>query len=370
MTYRLVVVAAENAVLRDLPQQLGDSVHVQVFDSANEALWEVQSNPPEAVIAEVDLPDMSGLELAEIIPNFDARTRVVLWSAGPNEGARKQAEALGVYQFLQGSQALDTLRDTVQAAFREAEAIAASAAAAPPEPEPEPEPEPLPQPERREFTPARITLPSMREREQAAAAAAAAASSSAAPSATPSATPSRGGGLASRTRAAAERKPAPAARPVEPKVSPDADALAGLGLTRRAGANTLVVTAENINTIRSIMSQLSRDLGAQSIMLTDRAGLVMVEVGSADNMPMMTVLPLLSTSFSTAGEVARQLRENDATTVYVQEGASYDLYCFDVAQRFLLVLMFNKKVHSSKIGSVWIGAKRAVRDLRDTLTKT
>jgi hypothetical protein len=115
----------------------------------------------------------------------------------------------------------------------------------------------------------------------------------------------------------------------------------------------------------SVMSQLSQDLGAQSVMLTDRAGMVLVEVGSAANLPMMTVLPLLSTGFATTGEVARQLRDDDPTSVYIHEGANFDLYCFDVMRRFLLVLVFNKRVASSKIGAVWINAKRSIRELRE-----
>ena len=63
------------------------------------------------------------------------------------------------------------------------------------------------------------------------------------------------------------------------------------------------------------------------------------------------------------------MHEDDATTVYIHEGVSYDLYCFDVVQRFLLVLVFNKKVASSKIGAVWVNAKRAIRELRDQLDK-
>ncbi|NJN16995.1 MAG: hypothetical protein HC822_12345 [Oscillochloris sp.] len=127
------------------------------------------------------------------------------------------------------------------------------------------------------------------------------------------------------------------------------------------------MTADNINPIRSSMSQLAQELGAQSVMLTDRAGMVLVEVGSADGLPMMTVLPLLSMNFSTAAEVARQLREEEAQTLYIHDGSNYDLYCFDVLQRFLLVLVFNKRIANSKIGLVWVSAKRTIRELRDAL---
>jgi len=55
-------------------------------------------------------------------------------------------------------------------------------------------------------------------------------------------------------------------------------------------------------------------------------------------------------------------------TLYIHEGVNYDLYCFDIVQRFLLVLVFNKKVATSKIGTVWISTKRAIRELHDELS--
>ncbi len=383
MTYRLMVVAAASDALRKLPEQLGDSVSVQLFSSADEALWEMRTNPPEALIAEVDLPGMSGLELAEIVPNFEVPTRVVLYSP-TDDSARAQAEAAGVYRFLHGDIEPAELSAALHAAMRSAAEAAASEAepqdrpaqaperpAQTPEPSTQPaEPAPRrtsPQPSggaagsqdeapaqrRSDFTPARITLPSMRER-----------------SARASAPPPRGG-LAARSKAAASRAE-PAARPAAPappapprNAPPTTPAPEAAPSSWRSNTGNLVVTEQNVNAIRAVMSQLAQDLGTQSVMLTDRAGMVLVEVGAASNLPMMIVLPLLSTGFSTTGEVARQLHEEDATSVYIHEGQAVDLYCFDVMQRFLLVLVFNKKVASSKIGAVWINAKRAIRELRE-----
>lgn len=110
-----------------------------------------------------------------------------------------------------------------------------------------------------------------------------------------------------------------------------------------------------------------QNLGAQCIMLTNREGMILADVGDKGKLPLMILLPLLSTSFSTAGEVSRLLQEKEATTLYIHEGTNYDLYCFDVVQRFFLVLVFNKKIAGAKIGSVWIDAKRAIRELRTAL---
>lgn len=335
MAYRLMVIPGSSEALSALPGQLGD-VDVKLLESVNDALWEVRSDPPEAIIADVDLPDMNGLEMAEILSSFDVPTRVLLYSRSQNAGAQKQAEEFGVYNFLQEPISSEELHAALH------EALAATPpepVAPPPAPEPEPEPAPTPPPAPQREQPARVRLP-------AAAARAA-----------------RSGGSGSSPR------PAPAPRPAPPP--PEEDPATSATPTPRQGGrrkDTLVLTADNLAPIQSIMSRLAQDLGTQCIMLTDRAGMVLVEVGTTHDLPTMILLPLLSTSFSTTGEVARQLHEEDATTLYIHEGVNYDLYCFDIVQRFLLVLVFNKKVATSKIGTVWISTKRAIRELHDALS--
>jgi DNA-binding NarL/FixJ family response regulator len=349
MVHRLLVVAGDNEALRTLPNQLND-IEVTLIESANEALWEVRTSPPEAIIADTQLSEMNGLEIAEILPGFAVPTRLILWDRVQDQATQQKAQALGVYRLLCGDVATDELHTAIR------EAIADAAAAPPPAPEPaEPaevvEPEAVPaqqtnaksaapepphaaEPERPQS--ARVRLPARNERSEGT------------------------GGLGARARAAAERNHE-AAQPAASHAQPSSAS------SRRFSGN-MVVTSENLNSIRGIMSQLSQELGPQCILLTDRAGMVLVEVGSQDKLPTMILLPLLSTSFSTAGEVARQLGEEDATTLYIHEGVNYDLYCFDVAQRFLLVLVFNKKVASSKIGAVWVNTKRAIRELQDVLS--
>lgn len=353
MAYRILVVAGDNEALRALPGQITD-IEVQMIESPNEALWEVRTSPPEVIIADMNLPDMNGLEMAEILPNFDVPTRLILWSREENRAAQRQAETLGVYRFLCGSVSTEELHTVIQEGVRAASEATPSAPPEPPAPPVSPISTPVSEPLEPEIVPEisdASTVPHAVEP----------------PAASPSSRQppgrvrlsSRAGGLASRTRAAAVDRP--------PERSASSSDLPAQHHSRRHDG-TLVLTADNLHPIRSIMSQLSQELGPQCILLTDRAGMVLVDVGTTDNLPTMILLPLLSTSFSTAGEVARQLGEEDATTLYIHEGINYDLYCFDIAQRFLLVLVFNKKVASSKIGAVWVNTKRAIRELHDALS--
>ena len=128
-----------------------------------------------------------------------------------------------------------------------------------------------------------------------------------------------------------------------------------------------MLTADNLTPIRSRLEALWQDVGAQCILLADRAGMVLTEVGITAGLPTMILLPLLSTSFSTAGQIAQMLREEESASLFMHEGAHYDLYCFDVLQRFMLVIVFDKAASAAKIGSVWVYAKRAIRDIQEVL---
>jgi DNA-binding NarL/FixJ family response regulator len=346
MAYRLLVVPGDNQALRALQGQMADDVVVQVLDSANDALWEVRNTPPEAIIANIHLPGMSGLDLAEILPNFGVTTRVVLWSHEPNRRAAQLAADHGVYRFLSGPISAAELQSAVYDALRAGDSGGAPApeqpvvdefnadptppTTAPPAPEkpavPPPAPEkPAPSPNR----PEGAERPSRRERVAAAAAAAAAAAPPPAP-------------------------PKPAAP------------MPARSLTRRRDG-PLVLTADNLTPIRNRLDVLWQDVGAQCILLADRAGMMLTEIGITAGLPTMILLPLLSTSFSTAGQIAQILREEESASLFMHEGMHYDLYCFDVLQRFMLVIVFDKAASTAKIGSVWVYAKRAIRDIQEVL---
>ena len=347
MAYRLLVIPGENDTLRALEGQLAGDVVVQVLDSANDALWEVRNAPPEAIVADVQLPGMSGLDLAEILPNFGVTTKVVLWSREPDQRAAQQAADHGVYRFLSGPLSADELHNALYDALRSG--ISESQPATPPANEfnadPAPATAPAAEPERPTTPPA--TEPSS--------------PSEPAKPAPVADRPSRGERAAA---AAANRLPRPAA---EAKPAPQPPPPPPARPTPRRRDGPLILTADNLTPIRSRLEALWQDVGAQCILLADRAGMVLTEVGITAGLPTMILLPLLSTSFSTAGQIAQMLREEESASLFMHEGAHYDLYCFDVLQRFMLVIVFDKAASTAKIGSVWVYAKRAIRDIQEVL---
>jgi CheY-like chemotaxis protein len=311
---------------------------VQVLDSANDALWEVRNSPPAAIVADMELPGMSGMDLAEILPNFGVPTRVVLWSRAHDQKAAEQAATHGVHTFLNGPLSSSELQDAVYQALGRGEE---PAEAAPAEPDPVVS-APVVAPEPSAPTPAPTVAHSeggsdllRRRRIQP----------------TPPSEPDR-----TRRPAAAQPAAPPPAEPPARKPAP------------RPRSGSLVLTEENMKSIRARLEMLSQDIGSQSILLANRAGMVLTEVGITSGLPTMILLPLLSTSFSTAGQISQMLREEESTALYMHEGNRYDLYCFDILQSFMLVIIFGKGgAATAKIGSVWVYAKRAIRDMQELL---
>jgi len=337
MAYRLLIVPGDNEALRALQGQLGSDVEVQVLNSANDALWEVRNSPPEAIIADVDLPGMSGLDLAEILPNFGVSTKVVLWSREPDSQAAQQAASHGVHHFLNGPLAPADLRNLLYDVLSQAASSAQTAVIDPPAPvAPAPTPvAPAPAPTPVAPTPAPTPV-------------------APAPAPTPArATPAE----PVPERRASRPAPTPAPEPPAPIRRPTS--------RRREGA--LVLTNDNLPPIRNRLTELQQEVGSQCIVLADRAGMPLTEIGAVGGLPTMILLPLLSTTFSTAGQISQVLREGDSSALYMQEGTHYDLYCFDVSQRFMLVLIFDKAASATKIGTAWVYAKRAIRDMQEML---
>jgi CheY-like chemotaxis protein len=372
MANRLIVLPGTSEELRALTTQVSDDFEVQVIDNPNDALWEVRSNPPDVIVSNVQLDGMSGLDLAEILPNFGLPTRMVLWSPEPNPQAEQQAHEFGAFRFLTAPIALADMRTTLQDALRDAQAAAVAEEQVEEEPEPPaPAPAPASAPDRgrrMHDVPPAPPEPERRRRMH-----------DVAPAPQPSDAERR-----RRMHDVAPAPPEPERRRKPHDVAPAPSSLAERA--RRAAqqqeaqadsskpAHTrqgaLILTAENLKPIRSRMEALEREVGSQCIMLADRAGMLLAECGITTGLPTMILLPLLSTSFSTAGQISQMLREKDSSALYMHEGVNYDVYCFDVLQSYMLVIVFSKSAGSqvAKIGSVWVFAKRAIRDIEELLS--
>ncbi|GAC1386248.1 MAG: response regulator [Herpetosiphon sp.] len=412
MTGGIMIVPGHNPVLQRMAQHLADYHNVTVFASANALLWEVRHRPPEVVLADVALADMSGAELVEILSNLSPSSKVVL--AGPSAPALVQAVTAAKAQLLVPTGNMDHDLWTGYRALgiapppprgtgglgeaqprlggqNVASAPAARGGAVPPpvsnsagtvaavsnaasgsgtavDPVP---PAPLRQKAGVDEAVPQATrgpLPVANERagQPVSGAGGAGDERSAAPKAAAAAPP-----VVQRPIPAsvAQATPSGGGRPKGSAPQRGAMGRGDGGDPLMARPGPMVIRPPQMTAITSVLEGLAGEVGAQSVVMTDTVGMVLLQVGEVSALMLQVVGPLLATSFSTATELSRQLREQDCNSMYLHEGTRFDIYAFNVGYRFLLTLVFDKQAGPSKLGSVWVYAKRATRQLMTILEK-
>lgn len=338
MAAPIMIAPGKNQVLQYIARQMNGLADVVVLASANELLWRARQTPPRIVLTDVQLEDMSGAELAEILPNFAPNTRILICGQ-PQPTVVAQVQAVGAeFVPLDGSpaqsleavyRALDIAPPTTQPPILDDPRSEPSAAAAnvarnkPAVPRPvAPQAEPV--------APPRPTPPDMMR------------SAPAAPRS-----------QATSVESSPVREPAPAAN------SSGADSFNASG--------ALVIQPQQHQVLTKLLELVAKEVGAACVLLIDPAGMVLVQSGSLANVVLEMVGPLLATSFSTSSQLARHLQEQNTNATYIHEGDRYDIYAFNVSYRVSLVIMFDKRTNPGKLGTVWVYAKRAMRQLEQIL---
>jgi predicted regulator of Ras-like GTPase activity (Roadblock/LC7/MglB family) len=310
-----------------------------VLDSANHALWQARQTPPRVVLAGLQLDDMSGVELAEILPNFAPNTRILL--CGPASAVSAgEVQAVGAeFVALEGSAA-----DSVRAVYQ------ALDIAPPPVLPTTSELQQLPPAPSKAVNAPQAAAPAP----QTAAPVPRPAAQSAQP-AQPAPKPRPASTMPAPTPPAAKEQPAPVME--DPPAVPEGF----------SGSGALVIRPQQLNVLNKLLEVLAKEVGAQCVLLSDPAGMVLVQWGALPSVVMEMTGPLLATSFSTANQLARHLQEQDSSAVYIHEGSRYDIYAFNISYRVILIVMFDKRVNPGKLGTVWVYAKRAMKQLQQIL---
>ncbi|WP_406697580.1 sigma-54 dependent transcriptional regulator [Singulisphaera sp. Ch08] len=117
---RLLVVDDEPNVLFSLQESLkSDTLEVFTARTAKEGIEHVQRQKPDAVILDVRLPDMSGLDAFDRIRQIDARLPVIIITAFAATETAIQAMKRGAFEYLLKPLDLGTLRTVLAKALEQ-----------------------------------------------------------------------------------------------------------------------------------------------------------------------------------------------------------------------------------------------------------
>lgn len=112
------------------------------------------------------------------------------------------------------------------------------------------------------------------------------------------------------------------------------------------------------------LERLRQEIDAQCIFLVDVQGHQLMEVGDAGGMDTATTLALLAGGIAAGAELARQLGDPYAPSLNFHEGARYEIYSATIDENLFLVIVYDRRLCSSRIGLVWLYTRRAIEQLR------
>jgi two-component system, NarL family, response regulator DesR len=117
-----VILAEDQGLVRGaLAALLGLTRDIRVVGSFPDGLsaWAgVQQHRPDVVVADIEMPAMSGLELAAHIRESDLRTKVVIATTFARAGYLRRALDCGVLGYVLKDSPADQLADAIRAAHR------------------------------------------------------------------------------------------------------------------------------------------------------------------------------------------------------------------------------------------------------------
>ncbi|MGC8874489.1 MAG: hypothetical protein ACP5SI_08605 [Chloroflexia bacterium] len=317
MAKRALVVAARDGMAPSLQTQVelwGGAVDWTVATSANEALWEVRGSPYDLVLAPWQLPEMTGIEFAEVVLALSPGTRVVLVGVPVTPALRNQAQALGVFGLLPDA---------------EPQQVAALISRALELPIPQPPPSTIPVPGKPPSPPGTGRQPSA----------------------------SAGATVPSSARQAL--RPVPAKPPEVDSARPAVSAE-----TR----SPITWTPEQRERVRRALQELLASIGPLLALLVDAQGKILmhegpVQVPEADGLAAQAVRVLAARE-----SMAPLLGDEHPMGFLFFTGARYDLYAFPVTEATVLLLVFDRVLGEGKLGPVWLYARRSVEELRGALS--
>ena len=100
---RLLLVDDDPVMILDQMRHALDShsVHIDVAQTAEEGLRQVAADPPDVILLDVHLPDLSGLEAYQRIRQIDGRIPVIFitWAAAADTAIEAMKEGAHDYLF-------------------------------------------------------------------------------------------------------------------------------------------------------------------------------------------------------------------------------------------------------------------------------
>jgi predicted regulator of Ras-like GTPase activity (Roadblock/LC7/MglB family) len=122
---------------------------------------------------------------------------------------------------------------------------------------------------------------------------------------------------------------------------------------------------EDFWSINAILQTLMRSASARSVMLIDKTGQLINAIGEPPGFDVTSFSSLAAADFAANAQLALMVGEQDFATL-VHQGQNESLYLSMIANRVILVVLFDKK---TSLGLVRLKSRRAGEELLEVLNR-
>jgi predicted regulator of Ras-like GTPase activity (Roadblock/LC7/MglB family) len=125
------------------------------------------------------------------------------------------------------------------------------------------------------------------------------------------------------------------------------------------GASSWSFKEEDFKAISAHMSSLLRETNVKSLLLVDRSGQVVANVGEPPQFDPQAFASLTAADFSANDQLAKMIGEHEFSSLFHQ-GEKESMYLADIAHRVILVALFDNR---TTLGMVRLKVKVTVEEL-------
>lgn len=129
----------------------------------------------------------------------------------------------------------------------------------------------------------------------------------------------------------------------------------------------LALTGESFEELSKTIEALRVDVGAQTIVVADTTGRILVYTGHIEAIDLDSTLALLGGTMAASCELAHQLKYPQPLFLSHFEGPPYDLFAANLGTDFFLTIILSRHKEASRIGVVWLYTRRILQKIIELL---
>ncbi|GAB4281437.1 MAG: hypothetical protein Kow0080_34950 [Candidatus Promineifilaceae bacterium] len=127
------------------------------------------------------------------------------------------------------------------------------------------------------------------------------------------------------------------------------------------------VTIESTSAVHRRLETLRADVGADGLLLVTQDGQIADRIGNLRGLDPDTVAQAVSANMLHSFQLSDLLAQEPPLTVQYHAGDKTELYFVNVARRYAVVMLFDAQAKRGRIGTIWVFAQRAIKELADMI---